>query len=144
MVWLVDQWQQWPTRISPRKSAFWGGAVAISAVFIMGCGSSGSPSVDATLSPEGQLAQHLTDTGAVMYGAYWCPHCSDQKAMFGDAVEKITYVECAEGGENAQPQLCQERGIQGFPTWEINGELHPGSRSLDELAALSDFQPSSQ
>ena len=33
-------------------------------------------------SQEEALAKHLTKTGAVMYGAYWCPYCSQQKKIF--------------------------------------------------------------
>ena len=29
------------------------------------------------------LAKHLTSSGAVMYSAYWCPHCHEQKELFG-------------------------------------------------------------
>ena len=86
-----------------------------------------------------QLAEHLTETDAIMYGAFWCPHCADQKALFGDAVEAIPYVECDPEGENAQPQLCQARDLVGYPTWEISDELYPGVRPLEELATLSDF-----
>ncbi|NER83769.1 MAG: Vitamin K epoxide reductase, partial [Leptolyngbya sp. SIO1D8] len=90
------------------------------------------------------LAEHLTDQGAIMYGAYWCPHCANQKELFGAAVKTLPYVECDPEGENAQPQLCQAKNLVGYPTWEINGELYPGVHSLEELAALSDFQEESQ
>ncbi|ASC71306.1 Vitamin K epoxide reductase [Halomicronema hongdechloris C2206] len=91
------------------------------------------------MSFESRLAQHLQVEGDVMYGAYWCPHCADQKEMFDQASDQIPYVECDSKGENAQPQLCQQKGVQGYPTWEINGELYPGVRSLDEIAELSGF-----
>ncbi|HZG37252.1 MAG TPA: hypothetical protein VEZ50_01110 [Nodosilinea sp.] len=116
------------------------GGVALGAMLMLGCG----PQPQATgevSSYEAQLAQHLAETGGVMYGAYWCPHCADQKAMFGGAVDQMPYVECAADGENAQPDLCQQKGIQGYPTWEIGGELHPGVQSLEELAELSGFSP---
>jgi glutaredoxin len=92
------------------------------------------------VSFERQLAEHLTTQNVKMYGAYWCPHCSDQKQMFGDAVNVIPYVECDPTGDNAQPQLCRDKNIQGYPTWEINGQLYPGTQSLEELAKLSGFQ----
>ena len=28
------------------------------------------------------------------------------------------------------------RGVKGYPTWDIGGELYPGEKSLDELAEL--------
>jgi uncharacterized membrane protein/glutaredoxin len=88
----------------------------------------------------GRLAQHLTVTNAKMYGAYWCPHCIDQKNKFGEAKKLIPYVECDAKGENPQTALCQEKGIKGFPTWEINGKMLSGERSLDELADASGYK----
>ncbi|MBW4652496.1 MAG: vitamin K epoxide reductase family protein [Kaiparowitsia implicata GSE-PSE-MK54-09C] len=89
------------------------------------------------------LAEHLRDTGAVMYGAYWCPHCHDQKQLFGaEAATAFPYVECAADGANAQPAVCQAKGIQGYPTWEINGELYSGTQSLNQLAQASGYQGS--
>jgi len=87
----------------------------------------------------GRLAQHLTATNAKMYGAYWCPHCLDQKKAFGDAKKLVPYVECDPKGENPQPALCQQKGIKGYPTWEINGKMLSGQRSLDELATESGY-----
>ena len=83
------------------------------------------------------FAKCLTSKEAKMYGAYWCGHCQNQKSMFGDSVTYITYVECDPNGENPQSDLCLERGIQGYPTWEINGNLYPGEQSLAKLAELS-------
>jgi uncharacterized membrane protein/glutaredoxin len=87
------------------------------------------------------LARHLKDIGAKMYGAYWCPHCHDQKQLFGQpAVQEFPYIECAADGANSQLQLCQAAGIEGFPSWEINGQIYPGARRLSELAELSGYQ----
>ncbi len=74
-----------------------------------------------------------------MYGAFWCPHCNTQKEQFGAAIDAIPYIECDPEGENAQPETCQAKNIQGYPTWEINGQLSPGVKSLGELAELSGF-----
>jgi len=88
----------------------------------------------------GRLAQHLTVTNAKMYGAYWCSHCLNQKSKFGEAKKLIPYIECDAKGENPQTALCQEKGIKGFPTWEINGKMLSGERSLDELADASGYK----
>ena len=88
-----------------------------------------------------ELAKHLTKIGAKKYGAFWCPHCYEQKQLFGkEAFKNINYVECAEGGKNPQRQACLQAGIQSFPTWEIKGKLYSGVQSLDKLAELSDYQ----
>jgi glutaredoxin len=87
------------------------------------------------------LAEHLTASGAVMYSAYWCPHCHEQKEMFGkEAAKTLKVVECAPTGQNNEAKLCQSKGIEGFPTWEINGELDSGVKKLPDLAKLSGYQ----
>lgn len=89
------------------------------------------------------LAQHLTQVGAKMYGAYWCPHCQDQKNLFGrEAAAEMPYVECDPGGANSQTGICQSKGIKGYPTWEINGQTYSGTQSLQQLADYSGYQGS--
>ena len=79
--------------------------------------------------------------GAVMYSAYWCPHCHDQKEMFGkEASQQLQVVECAADGQNNQADLCRSKGLEGFPSWEINGEIDSGVKSLDTLADLSGYK----
>ncbi|BAU14293.1 hypothetical protein LEP3755_48400 [Leptolyngbya sp. NIES-3755] len=96
-----------------------------------------------------QLARHLKQTGGTMYGAYWCPHCCEQKELFGkEAVAEFPYVECAEGGKDAQIETCQrvlgeaEKQLgqkAGFPTWQINGRFFSGRQNLDQLAKNSGY-----
>lgn len=81
---------------------------------------------------EGKLAKCLSQKGAVMYGSRGCPHCQQQKALFGDTFQHITYVECTEEREK-----CLEEGITAVPAWKINGELHTGVKTLEELAQMS-------
>ena len=102
------------------------------------------PAVIAISSPEKiKLAEHLTQKGAVMYNAYWCPHCHDQKEMFGKvAAEKLNLVECAKDGFNNKRELCEAKGITGFPSWEINGSIDSGVKSLKELAELTNYKNS--
>ena len=110
---------------------------AICAALAAGCLVSCSRGEDASF--EINLAEHLQATGARMYGAFWCPHCENQKELFGKAVDLVPYVECDPEGKDSQAQLCQEKEIPGYPTWEINGKFYVGGRSLKELAQLSDF-----
>ena len=89
------------------------------------------------------LAEHLTAKGAVMYSAYWCPHCHEQKELFGkEASAKLKIVECAPDGRNNQADLCRAKNIQGFPSWEINGKLDSGVKPLQKLAELSGYKGS--
>ncbi|MEO1145982.1 MAG: vitamin K epoxide reductase family protein [Cyanobacteria bacterium J06638_22] len=100
------------------------------------------PAVQTTSGPaEIALAQHLTDQGARMFGAYWCPHCHDQKVLFGrEAFDQVTYVECAPDGANSQAELCGSiPEIRGYPTWEVNGQYFSGRQTLEQLAQSSGY-----
>lgn len=89
------------------------------------------------------LVQHLKQTGAKMYGAFTCPHCQNQKQLFGkEAASQLNYIECHPEGKNARPDLCQAANIQGFPTWEINGKFYQSEKTLQELADLSGYKGS--
>lgn len=123
------------------------------AITLMGCGANGLPettpapapsndaaSTDAAPTFEQALAVHLQETGAVMYGAYWCPFCAEQKEMFENAAADLPYVECDPEGENPEPERCAAQNLEGYPTWQIDGELHTGMLSLRELAELSGFE----
>ena len=86
------------------------------------------------------LAKHLTKIGAKEYGAFWCPHCYDQKQLFGkEAFKELNYVECDPQGTNPRPQMCQKANIKGFPTWEIKGKQYSGTQTLKELAEVSGY-----
>ena len=100
------------------------------------------PAVTTASTPQAiSLAEHLTSSGAVMYSAYWCPHCHEQKELFGkEASSKLTVVECAPDGRNSQKSLCDAKKIEGFPSWEIGGRIESGVKPLARLAELSGFK----
>ncbi|MEB3250925.1 MAG: vitamin K epoxide reductase family protein [Cyanobacteriota bacterium] len=104
-------------------------------------GQAGPPIIQTSGPAELALAQHLKASGAVMYGAWWCPHCHEQKELFGaEAAQLLPYVECAEDGIKPQTDLCRSKPeIKGFPTWEVKGQFYSGSQSLEQLAELSDY-----
>ena len=98
---------------------------------LAGCG-------NGSVTDYSEFAQCLTDQEVVMYGAFWCPHCADQKEMFGDAFDNITYIECDPKGEEANPELCLVKGIEGYPTWiRSDGERVSGTQTMEELAKFS-------
>lgn len=81
------------------------------------------------------FAQCLKDKGAVFYGAFWCPHCQSQKALFGKSVKLLPYVECSTADGKSQLPACQEKKIQGYPTWEFSdGSRQSGQLTLDQLS----------
>ncbi|MBX2866141.1 MAG: vitamin K epoxide reductase family protein [Leptolyngbyaceae cyanobacterium MAG.088] len=105
-------------------------------------GNTGPSVTNTSGAAEIALAKHLKEIDAKMYGAYWCPHCFDQKQLFGQEAKKyMPYIECAEDGANSQMALCQSiPEISGFPTWEVNGEFLAGTQTLNTLATASGYQ----
>jgi len=88
-----------------------------------------------------EFAKYLKNNGVVKYSAYWCPNCLNQSEIFGkQAYKELNVVECAKDGKNSQTQLCIDKKIQGFPTWEINGKLFLGVLSLKELSKLTGYK----
>tara|TARA_B100000085_G_C18317749_1_gene421016 strand:- start:174 stop:563 length:390 start_codon:yes stop_codon:yes gene_type:complete len=88
-----------------------------------------------------KFAKYLKDKGVIKYSAYWCPNCLNQGELFGkQAYKELQVVECAKDGLNSQTQLCIDKQIKGFPTWEINGKLILGVLSLKELSRLTEYK----
>jgi len=81
------------------------------------------------------FASCLSEKGAVFYGAFWCPHCSDQKNMFGSSAKYIPYVECSTSDGRSQLQVCRDAGVEGYPTWVFaDGSMLSGIQSFSTLA----------
>ena len=77
----------------------------------------------------------LKDKGAVFYGAFWCPHCQNQKKLFGGAASKLPYVECSTPDAQGQTQACTDKGVDSYPTWIFaDGTKQTGEISLEDLA----------
>ena len=76
------------------------------------------------------FAQALKDQGAQFYGAFWCPHCQDQKKIFGTSKQYLPYVECSNPNQSMN-QLCIGKNIESYPTWTfrdgitVNSEAEP-------------------
>ena len=81
------------------------------------------------------FAQCLSAKQAKMYGAYWCPHCAEQKDMLGASFQYVPYVECGVRGSREESEACIQVGVKHFPTWQFaNGELREGTLSLQTLS----------
>ncbi len=82
------------------------------------------------------FATCIKDSGASFYGAFWCPHCREQKAMFGKSASLLPYVECSTPDGQSQTAICIEKGIKSYPTWIFaNGEKGNGTLQLESLAS---------
>lgn len=81
------------------------------------------------------FAKCLTSKGAKMFGAWWCPHCADEKELFGNGFQYVNYVECSPPGQRTQNDLCKQAGIKSYPTWEFaDGARTTGTQPLADLS----------
>lgn len=82
-----------------------------------------------------QFADCLKENGAAFYGTFWCPHCQNQKALFGKSAKRLPYIECSTPDGRGQTAVCKDKKIDSYPTWEFkDGSLLNGEIPLKELA----------
>ncbi|OGZ99029.1 MAG: hypothetical protein A3H69_03015 [Candidatus Sungbacteria bacterium RIFCSPLOWO2_02_FULL_47_9] len=88
-----------------------------------------------------QFAQCLKEKGLIFYGAFWCPHCQNQKAMFGNSVKYLPYVECSTPNGQSQLDVCKKENVIGYPTWVYpDGSRESGEIEMSRLAEKSGCQ----
>jgi hypothetical protein len=92
------------------------------------------------------FATCIKDSGATFYGAFWCPHCQNQKALFGSSAKLLPYVECSTPDGRGQLQVCIDAGVANYPTWKFGtSTTELGEVSLERLSELTNCPiPSSQ
>lgn len=96
---------------------------------LAGCGTTTETVVNSPAITE--LASCLTTNGATFYGTEWCPHCKDQKKLFGDAMTQVNYIDC-----DKNTPACQAAWVQWYPTWVFaDGSTLVGTQQLEALAA---------
>lgn len=84
------------------------------------------------------FAKCLTEQGAKFYGAYWCPHCENQKGMFGNSIDYVNYIECSLPNRAGQTEECRQAEIESYPTWEFqDGKRVSGVMSFEQLSQNS-------
>lgn len=92
-------------------------------------------SIKNTVGKYDAFARCLTARNAVLYGAFWCPHCQSQKAKFGESVKYLSSVECSTADGKGQLQICKDQNITAYPTWKFSdGTTQLGDVSLETLA----------
>lgn len=85
-----------------------------------------------------EFAKCLSNTGTKFYGTFWCPHCQNQKRMFGNSSKLLPYVECSTPDGRNATEICIEKKIEGYPTWEFpNGDRVSGEMKLEDIASKS-------
>jgi uncharacterized membrane protein len=127
-------WSSWLTKTAPPAAA------VILLLHLNYSGILGEP--PAAEDPQVRmLAIHLTQSGAKMYGAFWCPHCLQQKSYFGASAIRLPYIECTPNGQSGpQSPECKAAAIQSYPTWIINGKRIEEVLTLKQLADETGFQ----
>lgn len=80
------------------------------------------------------FAQCLTENWAIMYWAENCPHCLEQKKMFGDSFQYIDYVECT-----IEYERCAN--LRGVPARQFtDGSVVEWRQKLETLATLTNCE----
>lgn len=81
------------------------------------------------------FASCLKAKGVVFYGAFWCPHCQNQKKLFGKSFGKLNSIECSTPDGQGQLAVCKDKNITGYPIWEFSdGSREQGELTLEKLA----------
>jgi hypothetical protein len=95
-----------------------------------------SPSAGSTKSDKlDRFAKCLAEKKATMYGSFLCPHCDDQKKLFGSSFQYVPYVECSERGSRQMTFPCLVAHIRHTPTWIFeDGERRVGLQPLKGLS----------
>ena len=78
------------------------------------------------------FAKCLTEKGAVIYGNDYCQYTIKQLNFFGKSKKYLNYVKCIDNEE-----LCNKKGVETTPTWEINGKMYPQVQTFEALAGFS-------
>ncbi len=90
------------------------------------------------------FATCIEESGAKFYGAFWCPHCQNQKKMFGKSAKLLPYVECSTANGQGQLKICNDVGIQSYPTWIFaDGIKVTGEQTFAQLSDKTKCQISS-
>ncbi len=79
------------------------------------------------------FAECLSIKWVKMYWAIWCHHCNEQKKLFGNAFDKVRFIDC-----DKEKQHCLDAWVRWFPTWITqHGNQYPGTQNLKKLSEIS-------
>ena len=90
---------------------------------------------DVTVSMD-DIANNITANGWVLYSTTSCPHCVEQKNVFGESIDYILIINC-DLNENAYGE-CVAKNVTGVPTWinSVTGEMRMGVQNVDNLIEM--------
>lgn len=110
----------------------------IALIVIVGILIYNSPKAKERRAARASFASCIKDSGAIFYGAFWCPHCQNQKKLFKESAKLLPYFECSTPDGQSMLSVCQEAGIKGYPTWMYsNGTTSSGEQTFSEISAAT-------
>ncbi len=75
---------------------------------------------------------------AVLFGAKWDTKTQQQVKKLGKLSKQIKYVECSLPNTlKEQRQVCEDKNIEAYPTWIVNGKQYKGVQSLERLRTIT-------
>lgn len=83
---------------------------------------------------EDSVLKQLIDSGSTFYGVNWCGYTKKQLSVLGineHQTNGLDYVDC-----DVDQEVCSSKGIDAFPTWQINGKMFPGFYDVHQLREL--------
>jgi len=108
--------------------------IVIGLVVLIGVGFAISK-IPSTPGQYDEFATCIDNSGATFWGAFWCPHCQEQKALFGKSVKLLPYEECSTPDGKGQTKICADAGVTSYPSWDFPGqERVVGVLSLADLS----------
>lgn len=116
-----------------KQSKFIGLVIGI-IIIVAGIGVLASKSQDPGKYDE--FAQALKSSGAVFYGAFWCPHCQTEKELFGNSKKYLPYVECSNPDQSVTA-VCKEKKIESYPTWFFANGITIDSPNAPTVCAVA-------
>lgn len=110
--------------------------IAVIILFVVGLGYFMNKAASAP-SKYDDFAKALKTDGAEFFGAFWCPHCQAEKALFGSSKQFLPYVECSKA-DKSQTQICIDNKVENYPTWKFKGGI---SLTSKEKPTVCDIRP---
>jgi hypothetical protein len=83
-----------------------------------------------------EIAEYI-GVHSVLYVQTGCSHCIEQENLFGENVKYLTIVDCFVESDR---QKCIDAGIEGTPTWIINGKKYVGVQPIEKLKELTGYK----
>ncbi len=98
-------------------------AILVLAILILTLNNSSHPDTDE------ETVKCIGDN-SILYVQLGCHHCETQERMFGNYTEYLTIIDCFYENEKCD-------GVQGTPSWKINGVMYMGVQSIEKLINLT-------